>query len=91
MADRIYKGKLLPEETETFPEASKSFDKPHSGGLVPFALLQEVLMIRDPEKGYGATDIAEHKMIDGSLWLSRGDVWIKIDPDGSIEVGTSGV
>lgn len=91
VADRIYKGKLVPKQDPAFPEAACDFHKPHAGGLVPFDMLREVLMVRDPCLD-GTEDIgAKYEEIDGSLWLSRGDVWVKIDPDGTIEVGASGV
>jgi hypothetical protein len=31
------------------------------------------------------------RQIGDSLWISGGNAWIKIDPDGSFEIGTSGV
>ncbi len=90
MADRIYKGVLTFTPSEAFPESSDSFDKPHAGGLVPFELLREVLMLNCPCPVGTCVTEAEYKEINGSLWLSRGDVWIKIDPTGEVEVGISG-
>ena len=92
MADRIFKGQLAPEQCDAFPESAETFDTSHAGGLVPFEMFAEVLGIDLP----GQTDVVlegclEANLINGSLWISRADVWIRIDPDGSIEVGAAGV
>ena len=78
MADRIYLGRLATVQSRVFPESASSFNEPHAGGLVPFEMVREVL------------EQPKVEMINGSLWISRDDVWVKIDPDGSIEVGASG-
>jgi hypothetical protein len=82
MADRIYKGALVTQQPdEDFPEAATSFDSPHAGGLVPFEVLKDILTA--PKAGGG--------IVNGSLFITDNDAWIKIDPDGSIEIGASGV
>jgi len=106
MADRIFKGRLITtgdihqENERAFPEASEDFHKPHRGGLEPFRVLADVLYAAqefDPKEhpeGSGCCERAAGlvKMIGNSLWVSDGkDSWIKIDPDGGIEIGTSGV
>lgn len=70
----------MPETSEAFSESAKAFDKKHAGGLVPFNMFHD--MIRAPD--------CWAKMIKESLWITSGDAWIKIDPDGTIEIGTSG-
>ena len=91
MADRIFKGRIIltaavaDENRVAFPEASEDFNKPHKGGLNPFNVL--ALVVDDNMKvGYPQVET-----INGSLWISGADAWIKIDPDGHIEIGTSGV
>jgi len=96
MSDRIFKGHLLVteevanENKAAFPEAACSFSKAHRGGLKPFEILCEILFWIDGEEPPVISDHAHVKMINGSLWVSGYDSWIKIDPDGNIEVGTSG-
>jgi hypothetical protein len=88
MADRIYKGKLAVETDVAFPEASENFDTPHLGGLVPFEMLKEIL---EQGRHVEDSDIPFYKEINGSIWLSGDNgVWVKVDPDGSIEVGSAG-
>lgn len=81
MADRIYKGKLATERSPAFPESSEAFDKPHAGGLVPFELFKNVM----------EADVRDIKMIQGVLWISANDAWIRIERDGNIEIGIAGV
>ena len=80
MADRIYKGKLAAERSPAFPESSEAFDKPHAGGLVPFELFRDIL-------DYAFVDV---KVVQGVLWVSANDAWIRVEQDGSIEIGISG-
>lgn len=88
MADRIFKGKLTPENHPAFPEASLDFNCPHAGGLVPFEMLKEVL---SAARHFEDSDIPLYEEVNGSIWLHGEDgLWIKIDPDGSLEVGASG-
>jgi len=81
VADRIYKGRILvtgavaKSNRAAFTEASEDLNKPHAGGLVPFEMLKEIL---------GAEEI------QGSLWKHKDDTWVKIDPDGHIEIGLAG-
>lgn len=89
MADRIFKGCLTPEAHDAFPESAPTFDTAHAGGLVPFEMFQEVLGLT--EEAVLGDERMRVEMIAGSIWLGRGDLWIKIDSDGSIEVGASGV
>ncbi len=85
MADRIFKGRLvltgeICHENLAFTEASEDFDTAHAGGLVPFEVLQKILL-NSPKI---IEIIGEH----GSIWISgQDDTWIKIDPDGTIEIG----
>jgi len=80
VADRIYKGKLAVERSPTFPESSEAFDKPHAGGLVPFELFKDII----------ECPFVEVKMVQGVLWVSTNDAWIRVERDGSIEIGTAG-
>ena len=89
MADRIFKGQLTPEQCDAFPESAETFDTSHAGGLVPFEIFQEVLGLT--KESVLGDERMRVDMIGGSLWIGRGDVWIKIDPDGTIEVGAAGV
>ncbi len=82
MADRIFKGKLQAETPGAFPEASSSFDTPHAGGLVPFELFRDALH---------NAQVTRTSIQQGSLFISAEDVWIKIDRDGTVEIGTAGV
>lgn len=106
MADRIFKGRLITtgdiheENRRAFPEASEDFRKPHQGDLEPFRMLADILYAvqeSDPNehpKGSGCCERADGlvKMVGDSLWISDGkDSWVKIDPDGGFEIGTSGV
>jgi hypothetical protein len=52
-------------------------------------MFQEVLGLT--EEAVLGDESMRVEMIGGSIWLGRGDLWIKIDSDGSIEVGASGV
>jgi hypothetical protein len=88
VADRIYKGKLAAERSPAFPESAESFDTAHAGGLVAFELIKEILQDAVHAED---SDIPLFSEVNGSLWLHREDVWVKIDPDGTIEVGISGV
>ena len=81
MADRIFQGKLVAERSPAFPESSKSFDKPHAGGLVPFELLRDIL----------SAEVVETKVVQGVLWVNDGDAWFRVQRDGTIEIGISGV
>lgn len=87
MADRIYKGRVIvtgacaDSNRRAFPEAAKEFNLPHAGGLIPFELLSEVTSAKD----------FTSKMINGDLWLTGDEVWIRIEKDGHIEIGISGV
>jgi hypothetical protein len=81
MADRVFKGKLEVEENSAFPESSEAFDKPHAGGLVPFELFRDIMN----------AEVVDTKMIQGVLWISGDDAWIRVERDGSIEIGISGV
>jgi len=97
MADRIFKGRLIltgdvsDENRLAFPEASDDFRKPHKGGLDPFQTLYGIL--KSVEE---TIDLSEEntdplvQVIHGSLWISGDDAWVKIDPDGTIEIGTAG-
>lgn len=88
MADRIYKGKLRPEQNPAFPEAACDFHLPHAGGLVPFEMLKKILSTALYAEG---SDIPLYEEINGSIWLhGLNGLWVKIDPDGSLEVGASG-
>jgi len=103
MAERIFKGRLITtgdihdENVRAFPEASEDFEKPHKGGLEPYHLLYNILKsvedaMADPNNI--VTDAV--RIIDGSIFVrGLGEIgaglWIKIDPDGSFEIGTSGV
>ena len=94
MADRIYKGRLkltgeICHENLAFTEASEDFDKPHKGGLVPFEVLTGV--IESVMDAAYRDDWGGFEMVDGSAFI-KGDgkfegIWIKIDPDGTIEIG----
>ncbi len=88
MADRIYKGVLTFTPSEAFPESSDSFDKPHAGGLVPFQMLKEILSAARHEDD---SDIPLYEEINGDIWLHGDGVWVRIEPDGTIEVGAAGV
>jgi hypothetical protein len=81
MADRIYKGKLQAERSGAFPESSEAFDKPHAGGLVPFELFRDVM----------EADVIDIKVVQGVLWISADDAWIRVERDGNIEIGIAGV
>ena len=91
MADRIFKGQLAPEQCDAFPESAETFDTSHAGGLVPFEMFAEVLGIPLPDRDLKLDGEFRADLIGKSLWIGRGDVLIKIDPDGSIEVGAAGV
>ncbi len=80
MADRIFKGRLSTITTHAFPESAERFSEPHKGGLVPFEVLKKIL----------TADKAGGGIINGSLFITAGDTWVKIDPDGTIEIGSSG-
>ena len=81
MADRIYKGELATVRSPAFSESSEDFNSPHAGGLVPFELMASVT---------SAADFTS-KMINGDLWLTGDEVWIRIEKDGTIEIGIAGV
>jgi hypothetical protein len=81
VADRIYKGELAAVRSPAFPESSEEFNTPHMGGLVPFELMASVTSAKD----------FTSKMINGDLWLTGDDVWIRIENDGTIEIGIAGV
>jgi len=91
MADRVFKGRIIvtgavaDENRVAFPEASEDFNKPHKGGLNPFHLLGQIL---DDNMAIMSPKV---ETINGSLWVSGSDAWVKIDPDGHIEIGISGV
>jgi len=55
---------------------------------VPFDMLKEIL---EQGRHVEDSDIPFYKEINGSIWLT-GDkgVWVRIEPDGSIEVGSAG-
>lgn len=91
MADRIFKGRIIvtasidEENTEVFPEAAENFDTAHAGGLVPFDQFGKIL-----------ADICDECMRDrhdalridkDSIMIRSENVWIKIDADGTIEIG----
>lgn len=86
MADRVFKGRLLTtgnisaENARAFPEASESFDKPHKGGLKAYQVIYDVLKSEDQL----VREIGESIQVSGS------DAWIKIDRDGTFEIGISG-
>ncbi len=96
MADRIFKGELVAEKSPAFPEASQSFDGRHAGGLNAFDMFKEVLQIESSEaaefktKHPGWVTTSQFKVVNGTIFMSRGDIWIQIKPNGSIEVGISG-
>lgn len=80
MADRIYKGKLAAIRSSAFPESSEAFDKPHAGGLVPFELLSDVM----------EAEVIDIKVIQGVLWISADDAWVRVERDGTVEIGIAG-
>lgn len=92
MADRIFKGHMLVTELDAdenrrvFPEAAKDFNSPHAGGLIPFDLLKETL-IGICDENMLAYDDAITNAGDGSFFVRNKDIWIKIDSDGTIEIG----
>lgn len=100
MADRIFKGRLITtgdihdENVRAFPEASEDFRKEHKGGLHPFHMIYDILQHIETHGIRHIEDMRQQRLvreINGSIWLSGKDSWIKIDPDGSFEIGISGV
>lgn len=101
----ITTGDIHDENLRAFPEASEDFRSPHSGGLEPFQVLYNVLKgISEEWRRFDPKDLEKRwangtplrkpdavETINESLWLSHEDMWIKIDPDGTIEIGISGV
>ncbi len=98
MADRIFKGKLTPEVSEAFSESATAFDKRHAGGLVPFEQLKDVLLLGVGARKGRVVNLKPRledcrttfKMVGESIFMTQEDVWIKIDPDGTIEIGIAG-
>lgn len=86
MADRIFKGRLLvtgavaDENKVAFPEAAEDFNQPHAGGLVAYHMLYSILKDEN----------LKVEEINGSVWISGDNAWIKVDPDGHIEFGIAG-
>ena len=105
MADRIYKGRLVPIQDKAFPEAACDFHKPHKGGLIPFELLRSILKCAAERwRNFDLQEVQDAhedctllggeepiQVINGSIWIHGDGAWVKIEPDGSIEIGTSGV
>jgi hypothetical protein len=102
MADRIFKGKIvittdIDHENQTnFPEASSGFNKKHAGGLNPVHTLFNVLKSAEDSMADPENIRSVVRAIDGSIMINGlaeigKDLWVKIDPDGTIEIGTSGV
>ena len=97
MADRIFKGRLITtgdihEENErAFPEASEDFRKDHKGGLSPFQVLYDIFSDVEEVGLVTPGEPRPQRMvreINGSLWITGCGYWIKIDPDGSFEIGS---
>lgn len=92
MADRIYKGRIVitsdidQENQLHFDEAASDFNRPHKGGLVPFEVLKASLMDVADKEGEVNRNV---DVINGSLFIKSDafETWIKIDPDGTIEIG----
>ena len=91
MADRIFKGNLLvtaaiaEENARAFPEAASSFtDKPNQ--ISPYEALYRIL--KDVTEGASHPRGCAVEEINGSLWVSGSEgLWIKIDPNGDVEIG----
>lgn len=100
----ITTGDIHEENLRAFPEASEDFRSPHSGGLEPFQMLYDILMgvseewrDLDPreleDRHRRVAPIKEQpsvKEVNGSLWISHEDMWVKIDADGTFEIGIAG-
>ena len=84
MADRIYKGKLVTRFDKAFPEAARGFNEHSLGNVVPFEEVSCILRADD-------CDVTDK--VDGTIWIASKEMgsWIKIDKDGTIEMGASGV
>jgi hypothetical protein len=97
----ITTGVIHEENQRAFPEASESFGQSNKEGLNPYDILYGIL--KDVEEAhmnsdddflrYHNTPGEKHRVrvIGNSIWVSGdGGHWIKIDLDGSFEIGTSG-
>jgi hypothetical protein len=102
----ITTGDIHEENRRAFPEATEDFKQPHRGGLHPYQMLYDIFtavmehhhmaagLLGPPlstEKYAELERSAPVREINGSIWISGDGCWIKIDKDGSFEIGTSGV
>ena len=65
------------------------FNKPHAGGLVPFELLREIITEICDDNLMSHHD-AVTSTSEGTFFIRHEDAWVKIDSDGTIEVGIAG-
>ena len=79
MANTFYEGKLEP--TGRWPEALESLRSPLANGQTPFNFLAEA--IRGLSSGKSISEIDE----SGDLWISADGFWVRISPDGILEIG----
>jgi len=107
MADRIFKGRLIctgdihDENVRAFPEALEDFQGAKVGQLDPFQMIYNILrdlVDHQPQPDYPIRPAQAPpelvREVNGSIWVMGthgNDTWIKIDRDGSIEIGASGV
>lgn len=100
----ITTGDIHDENLRAFPEASEDFKKPHKGGLEPHQMLYNILkhveghhqrlagtVVHSMDEILELEKTAPVREINGSIWISGDGAWVKIDKDGSFEIGISGV
>lgn len=89
MSSRIYKGRLIltgdidEENRRVFPEARKGFsEQPREDLPSAFHILYEIL--QNVCEGKDGRDV---ELVDGHIWVSGPDAWVRISPNGDVEIG----
>ncbi len=76
MATSFFNGKITGFQHPVFTEASDEYDKLTATGETPHQLLCAILM-------------GQHKVTQNGedLWIHGKEIWIRIEPDGTLEIG----